>query len=64
MDHNKFSSLYSAVVVNVFQYLCQCRRGKRSKWGSILSKKSSRATLPNHDGDSNEAYCTQNEKNK
>ena len=45
MDHNKFSSLYSAAVVTFVRYICYCRRGKGSKWGSILPQKSSRATL-------------------
>ena len=39
------SSLHSAAAVTFSQYHCYCRRGKRSKWGSILPKKSSRATL-------------------
>ena len=39
------SSLYSAAAVTFSQYHCYCWRGKRSKWGGILPKKSSRATL-------------------
>ena len=36
---------HSAAVVTFFRYICYCRRGKGSKWGSILPQKSSRATL-------------------